>query len=310
MKIAVTCCNLELGINLANQKIDNIIIGLRNFSCRFNNYFDYDQIKTLIDNKKMSKITVCINDIFFEDKIFELENAIKKLVDLKVDCIMFHDLAVAQIVKENNYDIELHYNPETLVTSYGQFDFYLKNKISSVSIASELTMSELKKIHENKHSIKTCVKIYGLGFVMHSRWPMVSNFKNHLNANTSIYSKKFNSLEYLLIKEDLRVMPNILYEDQYGTHMLTGYYICGIKKMKEFKSMNIDYLLIDAFLIHDVELYTIIDKFVNAIDNDLEYEQLVNYYNEIQANAEHKISEGFFGNIQDRLHTLKEDKHE
>lgn len=310
MKIAVTCCNLELGINLAIKKIDNIIVGLRDFSCRFNNYFDFEEIEQLIESKQESKITVCINDIFFEESIPKLENAIKRLVALKVDCIMFHDFAVAQIVKENNFDIELHYNPETLVTSYGQFEFYLKNNIKNVSIASELTMSELKKIHENKQNMTTYIKAYGLGFVMHSRWPMVSNFREHISSETNIYSKKFNSIEYLLIKEDLRVMPNILYEDKYGTHMLTGYYICGIKKINEFKTMNVDYLLIDAFFIHDIELYTIIDKFVNANKNNLSNEELENYFNEIEKNAEHKISEGFFGSIQDRLHMLKEEKNE
>lgn len=310
MKIAVTCCNLELGLNLAKSKIDNIIVGLRGFACRFNNYFEYEEIKELVGNKQNSKITVCLNDIFFEDAISKLEIAIKKLVELKVDCLMFHDFAVAQIVKENNYDIDLHYNPETLVTSYGQFDFYLKNKINNVSIASELTMHELKQIHANKGNMTTYVKGYGLGFVMHSRWPMVSNFKQHLNANTNIYSMKFNSIEYLLIKEDLRIMPNILFEDSYGTHMLTGYYICGLKKIEEFKQMNVDYLLIDAFFIHDVELYTIIDKFVKANNNQLEESELQQMYNEIESGAEHKISEGYFGELANRLHMHKEETNE
>lgn len=310
MKIAVTCCNLELGINLAKNNIDNIIVGLRGFSCRFNNYFDNDEIKELIKNKRNSKITVCINDIFFEDKIPSLEKAIKELVNLKVDSIMFHDFAVAQIVKENNYNIELHYNPETLVTSYGQFDFYKRNKIDSVSIASELTTNEVKKIIQNKNGINTFVKVYGLGFVMHSRWPMVSNFKNHLNSFENIVSKKFNSIEYLLIKEQLRKYPNILFEDEYGTHMLTGFYICAIKKIHELKRIGLDYILIDAFFIHDIELYKIIDKFIMTLNADLDEQFLNGLFLDIQKEAEHPISEGFFGEIVDRLHMIKDISNE
>lgn len=310
MKIAVTCCNLDFAIYMTENNVDNIIVGLKDFACRFNNYFDFDQIKTLVENKKQSKITVCINNIFFENELNDLSEAIAKLIKLNIDAIMFHDLAVAQIVKENNYAIALHYNPETLVTSYGQFDFYLKNNIKSVSIASELTMGEIKKIHENKKQMQTYVKVYGLGFVMHSRWPMVSNFEKHLNHNQQIFSKNFNSIKYLLIKEQQRVMPNILFEDKYGTHMLTGFYICALKKMNELKTMNIDYLLIDTFLIHDIEAKEIIKKFDIANKQDLSLNELNEYYLQIQQNAEHKIAEGFFGSINDRLHMLKEETNE
>lgn len=310
MKIAVTCCNLNLALELVDKKVENIIVGLKGFSCRFNNYLDFEEIKILVENKQNSLITVCLNNLYFEESINELEKIIKQLVDLKIDTIMFADFAIPCIIKENNYNVNLHYHPETIVTNYGQFDFYLKNKINSVSLASELTMTELNKIHENKDEMQTYIKIYGLGFIMHSRWPMISNFQEHLGCKTKIVSKYFNSINYLLIKEETRKYPNILYEDFTGTHMLTGYYLCGIKKINEFKKMDVDFILIDALFIHDSELHQIVDKFIDARNLNYGEEQLIKYHDEIQDGADFLISEGFFGTINDRLHMLKEDANE
>lgn len=139
---------------------------------------------------------------------------------------------------------------------------------------------------------------------------MVSNFKNHLETNNDIVSKNFNSTNYLLIKEQMRKYPNILFEDEYGTHMLTGFYICALKKISELKMVGLDYILIDAFFIHDVELYTIIDKFIMAMNADLNESFLDDIFLQIKNGAEHPVSEGFFGEIADRLHMIKENNDE
>mgnify|MGYP002507130321 CR=1 FL=1 len=299
----VHCCNEKLAYRLDQRKVDYVVVGLENFSCRFNGYFDFDEIKRVKQAFKYSKLCVSLNNIYSEFEIHELENVLIKLNDLKVDLIMFSDFAIPQIIFEKKLNLKVHYNPETLVTSYGQFEFFLENNINKVNLATELTLSEVKKICDNKKDMYVSIKGFGLGFIMHSRWKMISTFSKYANVNEG----KFNSINYLLIKEVERTLPNVIYEDKYGTHMLTGYYICCIKQINELKKMNIDALIIDSLFVHDDDLTLdfVLEAYKFSINNDLNESQLEKIYNEISKKCELAISPGFFGKHSDVLHTEK-----
>ena len=299
----VHCCNEKLAYRLDKRRVDYIVIGLKNYSCRINNYFDLATVARVKKSLKHSKLCVFLNNLYSENEISDLEAVLKKLADLKIDLVMFSDFAIPQINYEKKLGLNLHYNPETLVTSYGQFPFYLSNDITKVNLASELTLSEIKRICENKNDMYVSIKGFGLGFVMHSRWKMISTFLDYAKANKA----KFNSTDYLLIKEDERLVPNIIFEDDMGTHMLTGYYICCIKQINELKKMNLDALIIDSLFVHDDDLTLdfVLEAYKFVIKNDLNDKQLQIIYDEVKKRCELDISPGFFGNHSDVLHTKK-----
>lgn len=307
MKISVTCGSYSLALKMIELGVDNIIVGLKDYCCRFNDALTIDEIKSLCDKKADSKITVCLNDIYFEQQIDSLTLSLKQLNNLNIDYLMFHDFAIPQICYEQNLNLNLHYSPETMVTSYGQFDFYLKNKITRVSLATELMTNEMKKIGQNKKEMEVYIKGFGLGFVMHSRWPMLSNFLKHVKAN----QHKFNDLPYWEIKEDLRKYPNIIYEDKSGTHMLTGYFLSCIKRIKELRDSNIDGLIIDSLFIKDDSLIQIVNIFKQALNKIEDQQEIENLFEKQKEFVDHIVSEGFFGKMGDILHTLKnEDSQE
>ncbi|MDE5841636.1 MAG: U32 family peptidase, partial [Malacoplasma sp.] len=302
----VYCCNEKLAYRLDKRKVDYIVVGLKGFSCRINNFFSLEVIERVKKNLKYSKLCVFLNNLYSEKEIEKLENILEKLSELKIDLIMFSDFAIPQIIYEKNINLSLHYNPETLVTSYGQFDFYLENNIHKVNLATELTLSEMKRICDNKKQMYVSIKGFGLGFVMHSRWKMISTFLDYANVNKA----KFNNTDYLLIKEDERVVPNIIFEDNMGTHMLTGYYICCLKQINEIKNMNIDALIIDSLFVHDDDLTLdfVLEAYKFALKNDLNDKQLEIIYQEVKKKCELDISPGFFGNHTDVLHTKKHEE--
>lgn len=305
MELSITCSNYELAKKLDQLKIDNLIVGIKEFSCRFNNYFSIDEIEKLSNELVYSNIIVCLNAFYFEHEIDSLIKLLKKLDTLKIKKIMFADFAIPQIVLENNLKLVFQYSPETIVTSYGQFDFYFKNNIKSVSIATELTWLELSKICENKNQMHIAIKAHGLGFVMYSRWPMISNYIEDNNIN----KYQFENIDYWLIKEEKRIIPNVIYEDSKGTHMMTGYYICSIKKLKQFKEMGIDEIVIDSLFINDNKLIEIVSTYQSVLNNESS-KDLDLIFDDIKSKSELPISEGFFGETKDILHTLEVENHE
>lgn len=306
MKLSVTCGNYSLALKMLELNVDNIIVGLKDYCCRFNNVFTIEEIKSLCKNKGNSKITVCLNDIYFENQMNDLTETLKLLNDIDIDYVMFHDFAIPQICYEENLNLNLHYSPETIVTSYGKFDFYLKNKITRVSLATELMTNEMKKIGLNKKAMEVYVKGFGLGFVMHSRWPMLSNFLKHADVK----EHKFDNLSYWEIKEDLRKYPNIIYEDNSGTHMLTGYFLSCIKRLKELYDSNIDGLIIDSLFMKDNQVIEIVKLFNQALSNLNNENEIIKLFDKQKDYVDHIVSEGFFGKMGDILHTLKNDNEQ
>lgn len=301
----VHSCNENLAYRLDSKKVDYIVVGIKDFSCRFNNYFDLQTLERTKNNLKNSKLCVFLNNLYSEEEIQNLEELLIKLDSLKIDLIMFSDFAIPEIIFEKKLNLKLHYNPETLVTSYGQFSLYLENKIDRVNAASELTLSELKKMCLNKGDMYISTKGFGLGFIMHSRWPMISNFLKYSKA----HKQYFNDIEYLFIQENERVIPNIIYEDKFGTHMLTGYYLCCLKQLNELKESKLNSLIIDSLFIHDDDLTLdfVVDNYLYALENDLSETELLEMYKKIENKVEFKISPGFFGEHSDVLHSLKKE---
>lgn len=305
IELFVHSCNEALAYRLDEKNVDYIVVGVKGFSCRFNNYFDLETIKRTKENLKNSKLCVFLNNLYSEFELDKLKDVLAFLNEIKIDLIMFSDFSIPQTCFEQNWKINLHYNPETLVTSYGQFPLYLENDINKVNAASELTLSELKKMCLNKNKMYVSTKGFGLGFIMHSRWKMLSNFAEYDKAIKS----KFNDIEYYLILENERLIPNIIFEDDFGTHMLSGYYLTCLKQINILKEANLNAIIIDSLFIHDDDrtLDFIVDNFIYAIENDLNDEQLLDIYNKIEAKTEFKTSPGFFGSHNDVLHSLKKE---
>ncbi|MBR2651425.1 U32 family peptidase [bacterium] len=99
-----------------------------------------------------------------------MEKYLKEIQTLKIDKVVFNDFAVAQIDFEQNLNLNLHYEPSALVTSYGQLDFYQENKINSVSLSNELFLPEVTTILKNKPAnMQLCLQVQGFVLIMHSR---------------------------------------------------------------------------------------------------------------------------------------------
>lgn len=67
---------------------------------------------------------------------------------------------------------------------------------------------------------------------------MVSNFAAYANLDLQ-RDKRY------LIREKMRLYPNLVFEDKDGTHMLGGYELCVMRHLKELADMGVDWIRID-----------------------------------------------------------------
>ncbi len=297
-KLSVVCWNKNLFNKLLETEVEKIIIGINKLSCRMNGYFDIDDLSLLCTLKNDKKIAICINNFFHESDIEFLEKKIIEISKYEIDEISFQDFAVAQIVYENNIKIKLNYNPETLNTNYEQIPFLLENNINEMTIARELTLHEIKEIANNKINIELEMQIHGFTYFMHSAWPMTSNFKKEINSKKIIH----NNLDFYFIREESRDLKNIIFEDYQGTHMFSGFVLCGISKIKELE--KIDYFKIDPIFRTEAWTINVIKIYSLYLENKITLNQAMLLFRKIEKN--NILSESFLGKITNMPHFRQE----
>jgi putative protease len=169
MELLVNPASYSNALALIELGVHQIYVGDNQFCTRNNCHLSLAEIEELVKQKKETKIIVLVNRFFFEPEIKVLEKYLIALDKIKIDGVIFSDYAVNQICYEKQLTHKLIYNPETLVTNYEQFPFYIANNIQEVALARELNQNEIKEIAKNKNQMKIQVQVAGYAYMMHSR---------------------------------------------------------------------------------------------------------------------------------------------
>lgn len=242
MKIIVNCWDEESFNSMVNMGVEKIRIGINNLSIRFNNFFKISDLEKLCSLKKNSKISVSLNKFFSECDIDNLTASIIEICKFDIDEISFGDLAICQIIFENNIKVKMHYNPEMILTNYEQIYFFQENNINRFMISNVLMEHEINEIISKKNKSELELQVFGHTLFMFSIWPLISNFNEYLiSKGESLPEKK-----YYLIQEESRDVPSYIYEDESGTHMYSGFILNLSKKINKFKSLELDYIFIET----------------------------------------------------------------
>lgn len=308
MNLLVQACNLTNAINLSKIGVHTVIVGEISFASRLPGDINLKEIKELKD--KGIRIAVLVNNLFSETELEALENYLSELSKIKPDSVIFHDFAVQYINEENNLNLNLTYHPETVVTSYAQFDFYKQNNINSVCLARELFLSEVKKINQNANGMRTEVQAHGLCFMMQSRWNMMESYKQYVENKDLSFSQR----DLMLIKEETRDLGNYIFEDRNGTHMFTGYEMCTVDILHKMKKSLIENIRIDSAMREADWIENVSKIYIEAINllkiNEEEYIlNSANFLKRIQdLNPKTVLSKGFYGPAMENLHLQKDFK--
>ncbi|XQP55595.1 MAG: U32 family peptidase [Mycoplasmoidaceae bacterium] len=257
MKLWINPVGLEHAKKLlANNNVDYVVVGVKNkLSARNTCLLTLDEIKQ-INNPKLA---ISLNNLYVDDQLEELTNVLKQLKEINVRTIIFTDFAVKQICDEITYQPEFVYNSETLTTNYSQLPLYKENNIKEVVLPRELFWPEIAEFCKYKSGVKLQMQAEGYGLMMHSKWTLLTNFKNQFNIDKDLTNQMF------YLKEETRQLPNILIEDETGSHMFTGYNISIMEYLDKIVEAEVDSINIFSYL-HDQQwVDQTLDIYVQAL---------------------------------------------
>ena len=251
------------------EDIDGVIVGIKDLSINQPAYFTLEEIKKIneIIKNNGKEIFVSLNKNMFNKDLEILEYTLLQLDNLKLNGILYYDIAIVNFKKNLKLVTPLVWNQEHLTTNYLTSNFWYEYGAKYTMLSSEITLDEINEIALNANA-KTMVPIFGYLPMFVSRRHLV---KNYLDTFKIKDDSNINYIE----KED-KIYAIIDSND--GTIAYSNKCLNGIN---ETLKLNVDYIVLNSFNINNatfkrvVSMYNIanesnVQEFKEEIDKMLE----------------------------------------
>lgn len=236
-----------------NNDVDAYLLGIENLSVNMPIYFTLEEIKNIKSDKE---IFISLNKNMHSNDLSLLEETLIELSKLNIKGIFFYDIGVLNIVKRLNLNIKLVLSQEHLTTNYETINFWYNEGVEYAQIAEEIKEEEIINIKNNTKS-KLIVPILGYFPMFVSRRHLKENYLRQFNLKDN---SKINYIE----KEN-KIYPIV---DEKVTTVYTSSYLNGIREYLDFQKENIEYVLINGFLLKEEN--KIINMFKTVTNENVE----------------------------------------
>ena len=239
--------------------VDAYLLGIKDLSVNMPVYFTLDEIKNISTEKE---VFISLNKNMHSSDLKLLEETLIELSKLNIKGIFFYDIGVLNIVKRLNINIPLVWAQEHMTTNYETINFWYNEGVEYTQVSEEIKEEEIITIKHNTKS-KLIVPILGYFPMFVSRRHLKENYLNQFSLSDN---SKINYIE-----KEGKTYPIV---DENVTTVYTSSYLNGIKEFLNFKKENIEYVLINGFLLKEDE--KIINMFKTVTNENVE-----EYNNEI-----------------------------
>lgn len=174
--------NLECGMAAIEHGADAVYIGASRFGARAAAGNSVDDIKTLCAyaHRFAAKVFVTVNTIVYEDELADTQQLIWDLYHAGADAILVQDMALLKMQLPN---IALHASTQTDNRSAEKVSWLLAHGFERVVLARELSVDEIKRIHEQLPQAELEVFVHGALCVSYSGVCYVSQHCFSRSAN-------------------------------------------------------------------------------------------------------------------------------
>ena len=246
MKILVEYAN-----RFNSTKADGIILPLKDYSVESVYYYTLEEIKE-IKNQYNGEIFIKLNKNFQNKDIDKLKEILIELDKLKVTGIFFYDLAVLELKRELDLDVDLVWNQTHMVNNYKTCDYYNSKGVKYALLGKEITLEEIIEII-NSSSITSMVEVISRPSVAFSKRKLVTNYYNDLGKEVS---------KELLVKEKVSNEFYDVIEDENGTCFYLNKVTNGTSIIKDLFNNKCEYIIFREFGI---------DNFNELVDDSINY---------------------------------------
>ena len=247
--------------------VDGVILPLDDLAVESNIYFTLEEIEKISKNYNDVEMFVKINKNLMNDDIDKVRDILIKLDKLKIKGIFFYDLAILQLKKELNLDVDLVWNQTHMVNNYKTCNYYFEKGVKYALLGKEITLDEIKEILE-KSKIISMVEVVSRPSVAFSKRKLVSNYLK--NEGRALENK-------LTIKEKITDTFYDVVEDKNGTSFYLNRIMNGTSIIKELFDNECSYIIFREYGLEDNFFQLIIDTKKYILNGCLEKDYVDKY---------------------------------
>ncbi|MBN2544296.1 MAG: U32 family peptidase, partial [Spirochaetes bacterium] len=275
--------------------------------------FNRKQIKEAIDytHKIGKKIYITLNIYFTPLEMDRLVEYFKLLNDLKPDGIILSDFGALFLAQIHAPSIPVHISTQANITNQYAVKLLENFNVQRVILARELTLNEIKKIHEAAN-VELEAFIHGAMCISYSGRCLLSAYMTHpaLGKKKEVKSDEIRSAnkgncshscrwEYDLLEKSRPEQKYSVSEDQSGTYIFSSKDICMIDHIGDLLKAGVSSFKIEGRMKSILYISSIVRAYRAAIDHyfdkKIKYDRKI-IENELNIVSHREFCTGFFYN--------------
>ena len=204
--------DLACGMAAIDHGADAVYIGPPSFGARAaagNSVEDIAQLCSYA-HQYDARVYVTVNTIIFDDELPALRQLLRQLAEAGADAVLFQDMAVPLIVKEENLPLQLHASTQTDNRTAEKVEWLRSLGASRVVLARELSVEEIADIHRRVPDVELEVFVHGALCVSYSGLCYASQHCFHRSANRGECAQLCR-MKYNLVDSDGRTLQHDRY---------------------------------------------------------------------------------------------------
>ena len=175
MKLALHLNNVRYLYDYLSMGVELFVVGGK-YSSGHALELDIQELKEVKEKCQDKKVYVLVNGLYDESEMTDIESYLKQLNDISIDGLLFQDFGVLQIVKENEYDFDMMYAPDTLNTNGMTLDVLSHYGITSAYVSRVIPMQE-QIVMKEQCSIPLMIQGHGVEYIAASKRHLLSTYK-------------------------------------------------------------------------------------------------------------------------------------
>ena len=278
---------------------DAVYFGGEDFSLRSasDNFSEEDMRECVEFAHSMGrKCYLTLNIYAHNGDISKIRDYLERIKDIPLDAFLVSDPGVMDVLKEVIPDAVIHLSTQANMTNYAAAEFWKKQGVSRAVLARELTLEEIKEIHE-KTDIELEAFVHGAMCISYSGRCLLSNFMSGRDANHGLCSHPCR-WNYTLMEEKRPGEYFPVEEDSRGTYFMNSHDLSMIEHIPDLIESGISSLKIEGRMKTVYYVAATVRAYRLAIDayyRDPEhYEFKQEWLDEVKKVSHREFTTGFF----------------
>lgn len=239
--------------------------GLRAFAGNFED----DEIEKAVNyaHSLNKKVYITVNILAHEADFDGLKEYIEYLDKIGVDAVIVADVGIIKLIRDVAPNLDIHVSTQANVTNSYSAKFFQDMGVKRIVLARELSIEEIKKIHEVVPDMELEAFVHGAMCISYSGRCLLSNYFTGRDSNRGACVQACR-WEYTITEKSRQGQQFPIEEDERGTYILNSKDLCMIKHLKELEEAGVCSFKIEGRMKSEYYVACTVNAYRRAINGE------------------------------------------